>query len=194
MSLKKASTLDWSTDSDEDSTLSLGHDGKISYPDSYEKYSLFQCFVSAFIHWHLWCFLLNYVLFYYQEVWLPRVILTSFLTFFQCVVKASEGPRRTISGWVVDVSDNLDLSLFLLMVILCRTEIMILPSLSQVLTEKKRPLKFLTCYSGRKIVGHTEIRGWILHSKMWFSAAILSTGNWSPLILLQDMSCIFMYG
>lgn len=34
MSLKKASTLDWSADSDEDSTLSLGDDGKISYPDS----------------------------------------------------------------------------------------------------------------------------------------------------------------
>lgn len=113
---------------------------------------------------------------------------------FQCVVKASEGPRRTISGWVVDISDNLDLSLFLLMVILCRTEIMILPSLSQVLAGKKRPLTFLTCYSGRKILGHTEIRGWILHSKMWFSAAILSTGNWSPLKLLQDMSCSFICG
>lgn len=56
---------------------------------------------------------------------------------FQCVVKAPVGPRRTISVWVVDISDNLDLSLFLLTVILCKTEIMVLPSLSQVLARKK---------------------------------------------------------
>lgn len=108
------------------------------------------------------------------EVWFPRNIFTNFLTF---LIPSIE-PRRTISGWAVDIADNLDLCLFLLTAIHCKTEIIPLPSLSQVLAvQKKRPLTFLKCYSGKQILRQSEIRGWILHSQTWFSAAILSTGN-----------------
>lgn len=68
------------------------------------------------------------------EVWFPRNIFTNFLTF---LIPSIE-PRRTISGWAVDIADNLDLCLFLLTAIHCKTEIIPLPSLSQVLAVQKK--------------------------------------------------------
>lgn len=68
------------------------------------------------------------------EVWFPRNIFTNFLTFLILSIE----PRRTISGWAVDIADNLDLCLFLLTAIHCKTEIIPLPSLSQVLAVQKK--------------------------------------------------------
>lgn len=108
------------------------------------------------------------------EVGLPNNILANFLTFLIPFIE----PRRTISVWAVDIADNLDLCFFLLTAILSKTEIIPLPSLSQVLgVQKKRPLTFLKCCSGKPILRQSKIRGWILHSQTWFSAAILSAGN-----------------